>query len=474
MTTHGARRFQLHACVGMGGFGEVYRASMVSTGGLEREVAVKTLRPSVAPDDDAVRRLRDEARLLARLQHRAILSVHDIVHLAGRIALVTDYLDGEDVASCIVGPHALSRRAAVEVVGEVASALAAAHQNLELVHRDIKPSNIRLLSDGSVRLLDFGIARSPRVAREGHTTTGMIVGTPGYLAPERVAEGVDGPASDIYSLGCVLYATLARVPLFHEVPRSRMLGIALDADAHDAFIRERFASLPDGPDTRLLRAMLSAMPARRPSAARIEELCEDIAPELSGEPLRRWARNRTWRAPPEVVADLVGQTLVEEPSGRAPVAKQPAAFNNSTVLLPDPAPFDPASSQPVALPDDRPLAEPLPPQAPAPVSEPAVPASAPRRRPAAAEDHPSPPSRPNASPARRAPTHNARVLPARTGRRDSGSSSTGAALAAGVFGAALLAGGVLAIAASQGALGEEARRAVDDLRKDALQLVGER
>jgi serine/threonine protein kinase len=99
MSTAGTRHFQIHACVGVGGFGEVYRATMLSTGGLEREVAVKALRPSVAPDDDAVRRLRDEARLLSRLQHRAILSVHDIVHLAGRVAIVTDYLDGEDVAS---------------------------------------------------------------------------------------------------------------------------------------------------------------------------------------------------------------------------------------------------------------------------------------------------------------------------------------------------------------------------------------
>jgi len=449
MSTGSARRFQLHACVGVGGFGEVYRASMVSTGGLEREVAVKTLRPTVAPDTDAVRRLRDEARMLARLQHRAILHVHDIVYLAGRIALVTNYLDGEDVAGCIVGTDPLPRRGAIEMVGEVASALAAAHQNLELVHRDIKPSNVRILSDGSVRLLDFGIARSPRVEREGHTTTGMIVGTPGYLAPERVAEGIDGPASDIYSLGCVLYAVLARVPLFHEVPRSKMLGIALDASAHADFIRERFAQLPEGPDTRLLRGMLSYVPDRRPSAARIEELCEDIAPDLPGEPLRRWARNRTWRNPPEVHAELVGQTLTEEPSRAMP---KPAVFDNSTVMLAEP---DVPVPQPVPAPQ---LAEPLPPEPPAPE---------PRRRPT-----PEAPTTPDPAPApRRAPNHK-RVLSPRHGRAEGPSGAGGGAVALGVMGAAMLAGLVLAVAASQGAFGEEAQRAMDNLQRDVKALVG--
>lgn len=178
MATGSARVFRLHECVDEGGFGEVYRATMRSPGGLEHDVAVETLKPRVAPDDDAVRRLRDEARLLARLEHRAILDVIDIVQLAGRVAVVMKYLDGEDLGSCATGDPPLSRRACVEVAGEVASALSAA-EGLELVHGDIKPSNIRVLSDGSVRLLDYGIARSPRIEREGHTSTGMLIGTPG-------------------------------------------------------------------------------------------------------------------------------------------------------------------------------------------------------------------------------------------------------------------------------------------------------
>ncbi len=312
MTATGSRVFDIHDCVGTGGFGEVYRATLRSPGGLEREVAVKTLRPNVAPDDDAVRRLRDEARLLARLEHRAILDVLDIVQLGGRVAVVMKYLDGQDLGHCLEGSEPLPRRAAVEVIGEVASALAAAADHLELVHRDVKPSNVRILSDGSVRLLDFGIARSPQVEREGHTSRGMIVGTPGYLAPERVAEAIDGTASDVYSLGCVMYAALARKPLFYRVPRPKLLGMALDQAAHDAFVLEALQKLSPGPEVQLLRRMLAFEPHLRPRSSSVEERCEDLAPHLPGEPLRRWARHRNWPRPISVEGGLVGQRLTEE------------------------------------------------------------------------------------------------------------------------------------------------------------------
>lgn len=470
MTQTGSRQFHMHACVGQGGFGEVYRATMRSSGGLEREVAVKTLKPSVAPDDDARRRLRDEARLLARLRHRAILQVHDIVQLGGRTALVTDYLDGQDLSGCLSGPDPLPRRAALEVIGEVASALAAAHQHLELVHRDIKPSNVRILADGSVRLLDFGIARSPKVEREGHTTAGMIVGTPGYLAPERVAEGIDGPASDVYSLGCVLYACLAYQPLFHGVPRARLLGIALDFDAHQAFLSERFAELPPGPDTKLLRGMLSGRPERRPTAARIEELCEDLSPELPGETVRRWARKRRWARPPESDGALVGRTLVEVPlvlgsaqdshpgvSLAATTLALPAGRHTSggaeavpaSPTVPDPGPVA-AAAAPVPAPTPLEPLEPL---------EPLVEPESPEGEDSTSRLRTTRPS--TSSGALRPNSTGGRVRPALHPRDGRGSGSSGGSLILGVLGAAVLAAGVLALAASQGALGDDAQRTFD-------------
>ncbi len=442
MAVDGNRVFQMHACIGEGGFGEVYRATMRSPGGLEREVAVKTLRPAVAPDDDAVRRLRDEARLLARLEHRAILDVHDIVQLGGRVALVMKYLDGEDLGGCLQGRDPLSRRGSVEAVGEVASALAAAWGNLELVHRDIKPSNIRISTDGSVRLLDFGIARSPQVAREGHTTTGMVVGTPGYIAPERIAEAVDGPASDVYAVGCVLFACLARMPLFYQVPRPKMLGFALDQPAHDQFIRERLAGLPSGPDVELLRRLLAFAPADRPSAARVEELCEDIVAQLPGEPLRRWARRRVWAPPPEVAGDLVGQVLAEGAS---------AVRHAESPTRPDP------------LPGPR-VAEPAPPRVrpPPPGATPALAA-----RPSSGERVVAPPGRAvGAEPrpgGRAAPPE--RVLGNRSDRAHDGGGA-GMTVMLGFFAACVATAGAFYFAASEGLLGPQVLESLEQFRAD--------
>jgi len=433
MAATGARVFDIHECVGTGGFGEVYRATLRSAGGLEREVAVKTLRPSVAPDDDAVRRLRDEARLLARLEHRAILDVLDIVQLGGRVAVVMKYLDGQDLGSCLEGHEPLPRRAAVEVIGEVASALAAAADHLELVHRDVKPSNVRILSDGSVKLLDFGIARSPKVEREGHTSTGMIVGTPGYLAPERVAEAVDGTASDVYSLGCVMYAALARRPLFHRVPRPKLLGMALDQDAHDAYVREALQQLPPGPEVHLLRRMLAFEPHIRPRASAVEERCEDLAPHLPGEPLRRWARHRAWPRPVSVEGGLVGQRLMEELTSSAPVA--PSVLERETADMG----FHQAPTRAAA--SITPSAEIPSPIAPAPVSP------SPRR---------TGPVRPVSRPSGRTPS---RVLPARTApREEDAPSGGGSPMAALAF--VLFVAGVFLFLASEGLLGVEMEQKV--------------
>ena len=307
------RIFELHACVGRGGFGEVYRATMRSPGGLVREVAVKMLKRDVAPDEDAVQRLRYEANLLARLDHRAILNVVDMVNLAGRVSLVTQYLDGDDLLRCVQGQDSIPERALIELCGEVASALHATATNLELVHRDIKPSNIRVTLDGTVKLLDFGIARSPRVERDGHTGTGTVVGTPGYIAPERFLDDAVSPACDVYSLGCVVFAGLTQQRLHQDLSRKRLLQLALDGEEHDREVANRLREVHNPGVRSLLTAMLLHRPEARPAARRVEELCEDLGPRCEGKSLRRWARERRWPEPASEEGDLVGRVIEEEP-----------------------------------------------------------------------------------------------------------------------------------------------------------------
>jgi serine/threonine-protein kinase len=197
----GGRRFHIHACLGRGGFGEVYRATMSSSGGVRTEVAVKVLREDIDPGSEALKRLRDEGRLLGALRHPAILRVHDLVLLEGRVALVTEFVEGQDLDGClsvrgVAGDEAMPIRAVVAVVGEVASALEAAWSSvspfgnvpIRLVHRDVKPANVRIGRHGEVKLLDFGIARATNVAREAQTATNSMMGSYLYMAPERFLE----------------------------------------------------------------------------------------------------------------------------------------------------------------------------------------------------------------------------------------------------------------------------------------------
>jgi serine/threonine protein kinase len=315
-------------CVGKGGFGEVYQARMTTSGGLSREVAVKLLLTTLEPG--AVLRLRDEARLLAALNHRAILQVYDLLTVEGRPALITEYIDGTDLSGVIAESGALSVKIALEVVGAVAGALDAALTTpspttgapLQLVHRDIKPGNIRLARSGAVKLLDFGIAVSTAMDREAKTGTGLIVGTLGYLAPERLGDPGVKPASDIYALGCVLYEALQGERLYANLTQAQMFRLALNEDDYARFLPARLAELPATlpvPVRSLLADLLAFQATERPEAAELESACEELALALPGAGLRGWARARVWNAPATEPGPLDGRTIdVSAPMSASP------------------------------------------------------------------------------------------------------------------------------------------------------------
>ena len=177
------RQFHIQSCLGRGGFGEVYRATMISAGGVRSDVAVKVLHKDLDPRSQSVERLRDEARLLGILNHPNILKVSDLVLLQDRVALVTEYVEGADLDQCIeTQDDPIPLRPLLEALGRVAEALYAAHTTagpdgapLHLVHRDIKPSNIRLSKHGTVKLLDFGIAKARDEGREAKTQTLSLI-----------------------------------------------------------------------------------------------------------------------------------------------------------------------------------------------------------------------------------------------------------------------------------------------------------
>jgi hypothetical protein len=227
------RRFQLEECLGRGGFGEVYRATMTSPSGIQSQVAVKVLHGDLDDASDALDRLRDEGRLLGLLDHPSIVRVIDLCRLEGRIALVTEYVMGADLKRCIRGSQPMPPAAVAEVVARLADALDTAWKTsapdgtpLQLVHRDVKPANVRIGRRGEVKLLDFGIARaSLRLTR---TATNLLVGSFGYLAPERLSVRPDvGPAADVFSLGCVWYEALTHRGLLTELEQPTQVALSM-------------------------------------------------------------------------------------------------------------------------------------------------------------------------------------------------------------------------------------------------------
>lgn len=316
------RSFRVESCLGRGGFGEVYRAIEQKEGGLESEVALKVLRTGLDPEGQALSRLRDEARLLARLNHPTILKVFDLVVLNERVSLVAEYVEGQDLEQCLTGEERLPLRAVLEVLAEVSGALHQAWAGrifgrlkpLRIVHRDIKPSNIRISRHGNVKLLDFGIARTDELEREARTQTDLMMGSPVYMAPERFSSASVHPGSDVFGLGCTLYEALVHQRLFHRCPVIRMSAMSLDEARFVSFIEERLQQIPrhvPSDTVDVLRATLRFDPELRPTAEELMRVCETLADQMQGMTLERWCRAREWPVFGGTNGPLSGQYLRE-------------------------------------------------------------------------------------------------------------------------------------------------------------------
>ena len=314
------RRFLIRNCLGSGGFGEVYLATMISAGGVQSEVAVKVLHNNLDAKSQAIQRLRDEGKLLGILNHPAILRVTDLVLLEERVALVTEYVEGADLEQCFEAKPPLSLRATIQVIGQVADALSAAYHTeadgepLHLVHRDVKPANIRLGKHGDVKLLDFGIARTDSFEREAKTQTNTVIGSFSYMAPERFErhETVD-PQGDIFSLGCVLYEHLTKQFFFDNIPLREQYLYALNSLKYLEYMEGKLDDSRDAaPEIQaLLRRLLSYDPTIRPTPRELVQLCEDLAENMPGTPLRRWCRDNAWPALSETNAPFSGRMITE-------------------------------------------------------------------------------------------------------------------------------------------------------------------
>jgi serine/threonine-protein kinase len=322
-----AGRYQLNEVIGRGGMSTVYRATDLMLG---RTIAVKVLLAALAEEDPTyVARFEREARAAAALAHRAVVTVYDAGVDDGERYIAMEYVDGRTLAEILRGGGPLEPHEAVRIARDVAGALAAAHA-AGILHRDIKPSNVMVTGDGSpdgaeraigaagaVKVLDFGVARP----LNGTTLTqaASIVGTAAYMAPER-ALGEPGDArSDVYSLGCLLYAMLTGLPPFTGEHSAVIMHQQINAEPRPP------GQLVPGPTAALdavVLGMLAKDPAARPgTAAEVRDRLAALAPGGTGSTLPLSAAAATTSPPFRTGATRVmGGSRSTVPARRAALA----------------------------------------------------------------------------------------------------------------------------------------------------------
>ncbi|MFC8225926.1 serine/threonine-protein kinase [Streptomyces sp. NPDC057287] len=291
--------------------GEVWRATDEVLG---RAVAVKLLLGDQA-DASSTARFRLEAQTAARLSHPHLVAVFDFGSWEDRFYLVMELVEGRSLGDLLQAQETVPAEQVARIAGEAAAGLAAAHRQ-GIVHRDIKPGNLMLDADGSVKIGDFGIAQFVDDPSTALTTAGHIVGTSLYLAPERALGRTADSASDMYSLGCVIYQLLVGQPPFRSDTATATLYQHVDTPPVP--VRQRGADVSPAFDSYLL-GLLAKKPEDRPTAQQVSD----------------WFRTDAWRGRPEPLPQhrpAARRSTTPAPSAPAPGA--PAGGGQSTYRLP--------------------------------------------------------------------------------------------------------------------------------------------
>ncbi|MEW2329358.1 protein kinase [Micromonospora chersina] len=366
-------RYQSEELLGSGGMGEVWRGRDLR---LDRPVAIKVLTAAGVREPMAAERFDREARTAARLAHPHIVGVYDFGTEEDHSYLVMELVEGRTVGDLVAaGPLPVVQ--ALSIAVQTCDGIAAAHA-AGVVHRDIKPGNLIVTPAGTVKICDFGIARLPRLAGQ-NTLTGPAtkLGTSSYMSPEQALGGPVDPRTDLYGLGCTLYAMLTGAPPFagdplsvlhqhvNEPPpplRDRRPDVPVELDALVAellakdpadrptdagLVRERLAALLPRAGTPLAVVAVDAAPAEAgPPAA------PPAAPGPAADPVDRPGRFRRGRLLVAaglvglVLVALAGVTLLDRDGGTSPAGPTPAAAPSVTTSAAPSAPVVPVTVAP--------------------------------------------------------------------------------------------------------------------------------
>jgi serine/threonine protein kinase len=298
-------KYRLRERLGVGGMGEVWAAA---DEGLGRGVAVKILRADLSSDPILVHRLRKEARVAAMLRHPGITVVHDIGEHDGHPYFVMELLEGRDFTQVMSGhPDGLPVGQAAALMLQVADALAHAHDH-GVVHRDIKPANLMELSDGTVKICDFGIARyADAEATAQLTEHGSVLGTLPFMAPELYEGQPADSRTDLYAFGCTLYALLAGRPPFSASSPAAIMG------QHRAGPPPRLSTLrPDIPTylDDLVQRLLATNPEQRPVCSDAQRVLRSVLGPQHGQ------------THPATLMNIENTPQIEPPHGRSKIVRR--------------------------------------------------------------------------------------------------------------------------------------------------------
>ncbi|NRQ38708.1 serine/threonine protein kinase [Nonomuraea sp. NN258] len=349
-----AGRYQLLRELGRGGMGVVWEGRDTL---LNRQVAIKeVLLPDGVPPEDRERQLlrtTREARTAAKLNHPSVVAIYDVVEEDGRPWIIMELVSTPSVEEVVARSGALPVWEAADVGRQVLSALRSAHE-AGILHRDVKPSNVLLTEDGRAVLTDFGIATAE--GDSSLTSTGMVTGSPSFLAPERVRDVDYGPASDLWSLGATLFASMVgRSPFERGDPMATLNAL-----------------LNEEPDYRrippvmhpVLKGLLRKEPGERMDAAQADRLLTEVAaskpvhtdrlvPEKKDKKQRGGRRTLLAAAAAALVAIGAGGVAYLKSTPPA-VGAAPTATARPDTASPAPSSAAPASAAPSATPTPTP------------------------------------------------------------------------------------------------------------------------
>lgn len=311
--------------IGKGGMGEVWLGRDTKLG---RRVAVKLIRfPDGQPDEELVQRFVRESRITAGLEHPGVPAVYDVGTDQGRPFMVMQRIEGISGADLIAEHGALPVGWAAAIAAQACAVLAAAHRS-SLIHRDLKPGNLMLCPDGTVRVLDFGLAVALASADSQITRSGQTLGTPAYMAPELVLAGTTGPQTDLYAVGCTLHEMLAGRQPFRGTTAYAVMN--KHVDERPPRLRSLRPDIPVELESLVLQLLAKTAEDRPSSAEEVYHRLVPFANKLTALP--GVLTSPSVPSPVRMYASVVGRVLADGAVDVPPAQAEHTVFSRSDLL----------------------------------------------------------------------------------------------------------------------------------------------